>query len=365
MASYHCNNCGINFSGDEFEKGEEIVCPDCQSDEIEKTEAPISGFIKRYWILLLIVSVLIIVLLMLTINGDGQKKTYQINFTNFEDGVKIQIEKWVKENEEWVKAPGKPDNYEDILSAYNFRIKDNKGRRLDLYDGKFYPCPTNQTDTISIEWQNSSKFPLNKPNNTEKILYFEMEAENPNSKANCEPPPEELEITGVNPLPECSLKVTTNKDATPDSADIRISIHGVDGTFRTQRIWDAHGYNEINVWATLENDTTGYVRNGDVFNGINCDTCNLKSLRKTLIQRGNKYGKSPDNKDFMMSFGGIVNNNGNPTFYINGEEIGVWDDFSVEVRKRYFNDGTVFEISDLHINEDNCIIQSIEFTTIN
>ena len=360
MANYKCNQCGHTFkSGDYIDE-----CPKCQSRKIEPVESALSGFLKQNWRIIavsaLVILVVILVFILLTDNQANSK--YQVTFSGFNDGIEIIIYEYAldKSGEPGKRSRLSSSEAEDIIDAYQFRVTDNAGRDVTLEGTKIYPCPDDKTDTLVLRWQNSKKFPLRNPENTEEVYYFNLKSSKPNSKANCSSPQKPLRILSVEPVKNCKLKVATNKD----NKEVKISITGKNGKYREKLIWNAEDYDRINVWAAFEGDTVAFQRNGDKFQAYGCMECTqetLNAMKNKLTSAGNSYGANPGDRDKMSQFKDILS--GEPTFYIDGEKIGVWADFYNELRMRYQNNRATykFSTSGLKINSSNCTIERIEF----
>ena len=149
-----------------------------------------------------------------------------------------------------------------------------------------------------------------------------------------------------------------------------ISITGRNGSYKNKRIWDAEDYDTIKVWGYLEGktDTIAYQGNRNILEPIGCDKMEpgeIADLKKQLIEAGNAYGGDPVNTNYRNRLNNSII--GNPDFYIDGEFIGEWADFTNKVSIRHLNYKDKFKMASngAILDQNNGRVLEMRFKTIN
>jgi hypothetical protein len=354
MAKYKCENCGH----DHRTRPDKWICRNCNSGPVitveEEWYITIFNFLADYKI---VIGSLVVLLLLISLipwsNQDGndgdkakvgnpqerkqEEVKYAFKFTTLDKSIKIEA---VKYNDEGNVDKVSDRKITDIINKVQLEAEDDQGRKVKLKNGKLYPCPVEEgNNEIVITWKNHLEYPLKEPNSNEFIA-FELDNQKEHPEANCKDP---LRIKKVKPLfGECLIKVFTNRDDTPDSSRIRISVSGKNGNFRAKRQWNVESINEYQVFATINGDTANYIGNGNPIGDCN-EGCNDKKrnrYRTRIVEAGQRYLDNPDKLDNLLSFQEAFPNS--PTKYasftIRGDNSQLnWSDFTNEVPNNYDN----------------------------
>lgn len=370
MPTYNCANCGQQFKGSEFLD----ECPNCSSEDFQKVDPPVLKFFKRAWPFLIVIGVLALAIpyLLPLLQQEGakgsakdstqtQSVSYELAFEPFDKGIAIKLEEWKKTGNGYKVNPLSETKVASLIDKLNIRASDNMGRKVTLKNGKFYPCPNDNTDTLLIKWNQSQAYPIRDRNETKAVKYFTLKAEKPHPKANCEMPEPPLKITNVSfSATNCRISVQTNRKNTED---ILVSITGKDGNYEAKNTWEASEINEYNIWALEGGDTVGYILNGNpIGECVDCNQAKMDKQKAAAIKAANAYGKNPTNLTALSKFKKLIDAS-NTDFYVDGNKLGGWSDFYNKAKLRYENENVQYEVKSIQI--ERCKIRAVKFVSKN